>query len=66
MDSDAEKLLEHLDNGDYDGAREYAERHAFESDVCAEYVTKNKEEIEEFHRAGSDLREHEAGNPDFW
>lgn len=30
MDSDTERLLEYLDNDDYDGARNYAERHACE------------------------------------
>lgn len=66
MDSDTERLLEYLDNDDYDGARNYAERHACESDVCAEYREKTPDEIDEFYRSGSDRREHEAGTPDFW
>ncbi len=66
MDSYTNDLLDYLDGGDTEGAHEYAERHAGESDVCAEYVTKNEEEIDEFHQAGSNLKEHEAGNPDFW
>lgn len=37
MNPDTERILEYLDNDDYDGARNYAERHACESDVCAEY-----------------------------
>lgn len=35
MDSDTERLLEYLDNDDYDGARNYAERHACESDALS-------------------------------
>ena len=66
MDSYANDLLNYLDDDDREGAHEYAERHAGESDVCADYVTKDGEEIDWFHRAGSDRREHEAGNPDFW
>ncbi|MDY6396562.1 MAG: hypothetical protein SPL22_02435 [Treponema sp.] len=66
MDSYANDLLDLLDDGDTKGAHDYAERYAGVSDVCAEYVTKDEDGIYEFHRAGSDRREHEVGNPDFW
>jgi len=66
MDSDTERLLDYLDAGNTEGAHEYAERHAGESDVCAEYLTKDEDEIDEFHRSGYERRDHEAGNPDFW
>lgn len=66
MDTCSNDLLDYLDDEDYEGAHEYAERHACESDVCAEYLKKDDEEIDEFYRSGCDRREHEAGNPDNW
>lgn len=66
MNPDTERILEYLDNDDYDGARNYAERHACESDVCAEYRDKNSDEVDEFYRSGCERSEHESGNPDCW